>query len=110
MVGERLGNVLKALNSGGSSQIALYGPDNTILQTTLKSAASSVNDLILPADTFRQSLNSSQQVSVRNLQLGTQPHQAAYFPFQFGPEVLGVLGVITPNNIPFLTGMGQQLT
>jgi two-component system, OmpR family, phosphate regulon sensor histidine kinase PhoR len=109
LIGQRLGNALEALRSGGTDDVALYGPDSTPLQTTLKTDAALASSLALPAGLFNQTLTDSHQVRVQTFKLGAQPYQAAYFPFQFGPQVLGVVGVFSPDNSLFLTGMGQQL-
>jgi len=44
------------------------------------------------------------------LQLDDVPYQAAYRAFQFGPAVLGVIGVFVPDDVPFITETGRQLT
>jgi signal transduction histidine kinase len=107
LVGQRLGTVLDALKSDSAVDVALYGSDSTALQTTFVSPFS---NLALAPDLFSQTLTASAQIPVRSFDLGVQPYQAAYFPFQFGPQVLGVVAVFAPDNTPFMTGMGQQLT
>src|SRR6185503_5805328 len=42
--------------------------------------------------------------------IGQTTFQTAYFPFQFGPNTLGVIAAFAPDNIPFITEMGRQLT
>lgn len=108
ILGQSLPNVLDNLKADGMADIAFYGAENTLLQTTLPTD-SDLDSLRLESDLFQQTLGTSGQVPVRNIQVNGQLHQAAYLPFQFGPQVLGVLGTLVTDNIPFLAGLGQQM-
>ncbi len=108
IVGQRLVTVLDALKSNGSAEIALFGADSTLLQTTLKTPVGTT--LGLSQQAFTQALSSSGQVTVHSFQISQQSWQGGYFPFQFGPQVLGVVGVFSADTTPVLSGMGRQLT
>jgi signal transduction histidine kinase len=109
LVGRRLTTVLDELQASGMADVALYGHDAALLQTTLE--LDSVNGLPIAPELFSQALTTTpSQVPVKETQIGQALYQTAYFPFQFGPDTLGVVAAYIPNSIPFVTEIGRQLT
>lgn len=110
LVGQQLGHVLSELKVDGFAELAVYGAEGVVLQTTLSATDSSLPELNLAPGTFQQILSLTDSAVLSALNLNGQPYQAAYFPFQFGPERLGVLAAIAPDNVPAIAQSSQQLT
>lgn len=106
LVGLRLDVVLEALQGGAPAEVAFYGVDGRLLQTTF--AAPELEALSLAREVFNQALTSVQQVPIQTMQIGGIPYQGAYFPFNFGPQALGVVGTLLPDTVPFTTESGRQ--
>ena len=109
LVGQSLDAVLADLQSSAASELTLYGPDGGLLQTTLDDDADR-ESLALSGEVFSQALLAVNAVPIREFAIGDAPYEATYQPFQFGPETLGVVGVLLPDNVPFATEIGRQLT
>lgn len=109
LIGQYLDSVLTDLQNSTVSVLALYGAEGALLQTTF-SDDNLRGALNLSTEVFTQVISSPQQVPVQSLQLDDVPYQAAYRAFQFGPAVLGVIGVFVPDDVPFITETGRQLT
>lgn len=109
LVGRRLETFLTDL--GVVTDLAVYGQNGDLLQTTFETQRETVQSLTLDNNLFREALASAgQRVTTQNVSIGGQPYQAAYVPFVYGPNTLGVFGVLSPDNIPFVTEIGRQLT
>lgn len=106
LVGWRLDAVLDALQGGAPAEVAFYGADGRLLQTTF--AAPDLEALSLAREVFNQALTSVQQVPLQAMQIGGVPYQSAYFPFNFGPQALGVIGTLLPDAVPYATENGRQ--
>lgn len=107
-VGQRLDVVLSDLKGSAVAELALYGPEAVLLQTTLP-AGESREPLALDQTLFTQILLATRQVPVADVELGGLPYQVAYQPFTFGSQTLGVVAALLPDNVPFVTEMGRQL-
>jgi len=111
LVGRRFEAVLAELQGSGVADVAVYGEDGDLLQSTLIPATGSLDTLAIAPELFAQALTASlAEVPVQGTTIGEEAFQAAYMPFTFGPNTLGVIAAFTPNNIPFVTEMGRQLT
>jgi two-component system, OmpR family, sensor histidine kinase VicK len=109
LVGQRVSSVLDDLRSSAVADVALYGPDGALLQTSYPPGEGR-QALTLSREVFIQALLAVQQIPVQSVQLDGVPYQAAYQPFVFGPGALGVVGTLLPDNIPYVTETGRQLT
>ncbi|MEO8612164.1 MAG: ATP-binding protein [Chloroflexota bacterium] len=110
LVGRRFDAVVAELQGSGVADIAVYGDDAQLLQTTLKITGTTAALNIAP-ELFNQSLTAlPNQVPVQGVHIGQTIYQATYFPFQYGQNTLGVIAAFAPDNIPFITEMGRQLT
>jgi len=107
LVGRRFEAVLEGLHGSGLADVAVYGEDGKLLQITLKPG---VDMAAIPPELFDQAFTTSENMPVRGIQIDGDAYQVAYFPFQFGPNTLGVIGAFTPNSIPLVTEIGRQLT
>jgi signal transduction histidine kinase len=111
LVGRRFEAVLEELQGSGVADVALYGRDGNLLQTSIEPSTGSMEPLAISPELFNQALGTSPtQVPVQGIVVGQEAYQVAYSPFIFGPNTLGVVAAFTPNNIPFVTEMGRQLT
>lgn len=97
LVGQRLETILEDLTAGTGTRAAFFSSSGTALQTTLP-----VPPPNLSADTFRQQVM-AQQIEVEPVSVADTAFQAAFFPFHFGPETLGVIGLYVPDSLPALT-------
>lgn len=108
LVGQSLDTFLDDLRDSAVVDLMLYGPDAALLQTTLAEAADAA--MLLDDALFEQALLADEALPVRPLALSEQDYQVAYQPLRFGPVRLGVIGVLMPDDAPFITEMGRQLT
>ncbi len=109
LVGRSLDNLLADLKADGIADLALYGSDAALLQTTARPVDAVSSALALSPDTFQQIIATPNQLTLLPLQLKSQSYQAAYEPFQFGAQTLGVIAVLLPDTVPAITRTGQQL-
>jgi two-component system sensor histidine kinase ResE len=110
LVGQKIERVISEIHGSAIADVALYGPDGALMQTTFAPNDAAFSALALDGDLFQQAARAVQNIPVQSLQIETTLYQGAYFPFIFGPNILGVMGVVMPDNIPFATEMGRQLT
>lgn len=110
MVGFRMERILSDLRASGSAELALYGSDSALLQTTLPTRDTLLESLTISPELYEQGVRASVQVPVQPLVFDSIPYQAAYIPFHYGPNTLGVIGVFMPDNVPFAMAIGRQLT
>lgn len=109
LVGQHMETVLAELRGSALADLAFYGPDGILMQTTFP-AGQNRAPLAIPPEVFTQALLAVQQIPVRAFSIETQPYQAAYQPFNYGPNTLGVVAALMPDNIPYVTETGRQLT
>lgn len=109
LVGQQLTQVMESLRGSALADLALYGPDGALLQTTWAEDIAR-ESLALPPEVFTQALIADYQLPLQSLSLGAYAYQAVYQPFRFGPQTLGVVGAFMPDHIPFVTESGRQLT
>ncbi len=109
LVGQALGDVLHELKGSAVADLTLYGPDGNLLQTTFD-VGYSRDSLEVGEVVFNQALLATRELPIRGFLIDNVPFQAAYLPFNFGPNTLGVVGTFMPDHIPFMTATGRQLT
>ncbi|MBI1281292.1 MAG: PAS domain-containing protein [Anaerolineaceae bacterium] len=109
LVGRTLDNVLADLKTDSMADLALYGSDGGLLQTTTHPVDSTASQLTLSADVFNQTLAVPDQLTLRSIQLNNQAYQAAYSSFQFGSQPIGVIALFLPDSVPTIAQTGQQL-
>ncbi len=110
LVGTRLERILADLRDSTVQNLALYDRDAALIQTTFSADTSALASLALPANTFHEALMTSNRTTVQGVVIDGHVYQGAYLPFSFGPNTLGILAAVAPNNIPFADGIGRQLT
>ncbi|MBA3873333.1 MAG: PAS domain S-box protein, partial [Anaerolineae bacterium] len=89
--------------------VALYGSDSALLQTTTHPVNTTSSELNLSPDELQRILAAPNQLTLHPIQLNSQAYQAAYAPFQFGTQPLGVIASFLPDTVPAITQTGQQL-
>ncbi len=107
-VGQSLTEILLDLKASASTDLAFYGPQADLLQTTFASDNRDV--LVIGQEVFIQALGATRNIPVQQIQLDGSYYNTAFQPFIFGPTTLGVIGVIMRDNLPFVTETGRQLT
>jgi signal transduction histidine kinase len=109
LVGNDLPSVLAELKGSALADVALYGDDGTLLQTTYPNLAV-LPSLELSPEIFSQSLNAVGQVVTQNVQIGDQRYRAAYQPLIYGGATIGVVAAMMPDDTAFATEVGRQIT
>jgi PAS domain S-box-containing protein len=107
MVGQRLDAVMDALKGSAVADVALYGADGRLLQTTFPQV-NALSALSLAPEVYNQAIAAVQQIPLQSLKIGGRAYQGAYFPLNYGPNTLGVIAALMPDNVPFATELGRQ--
>ena len=107
LVGQSLETLLLDLQGSALADIAFYGTDGELLQTTLQLDPAW---LTLENGVFNQALNATNQIPLRTFDVETETYQGTYQPFRFGGNTLGVVGVLMRDSIPYVTETGKQIT
>ncbi len=111
LVGLYLNQVLEDLQGSAVADVALYGADGRLLATTLLlqgdvSAFNTIDDALI-----QQTLNTAGQAIITPpMPINNIPYRAVYFPFIYGTQTLGVVATFVPDNVPFATEIGRQIT
>jgi len=109
LVGQSIQSVLRDLKGSAIADLSVYGPDAALLQTTLDLNTVEPPLQVQP-EILAQVFGRVDEVPVETMRLGGVPYNVAYSPFQFGATTLGALGVLIPDDLPFITETGRQLT
>jgi signal transduction histidine kinase len=109
LVGNALPSVLAELKGSALADVALYGEDGTLLQTTYPNLAA-LPSLELAPEVFGQALAAVGQVVTQSVQIGEQRYRASYQPFVYGDVTLGVVAAMMPDDTAFATEVGRQIT
>ncbi|NWF69380.1 MAG: hypothetical protein HXY40_09865 [Chloroflexi bacterium] len=108
LVGTHLASALAELKGSALVDVALYGTDGALLQTTYPNLAA-LPSLQLAPEVFNQALAAVGQVVTQNVQIGPQAYRAAYQPLLYGGQTLGVVGALLPDDTAFATELGRQI-
>ncbi|MBI5670470.1 MAG: PAS domain-containing protein [Chloroflexi bacterium] len=108
LVGQRLESVLAHLRGSTIIDVAFYGPDGALARTTFPLTDDTLAALQLTPEAFNHAVASAQPV--QPLTISSQSYKTTAFPFQFGPNVLGVMAAFAPDALPALAHMGRQIT
>jgi signal transduction histidine kinase len=109
LVGQRLDSVAEALRASAVANITLYDDQGAVMQTTFPTEQTSLSDLRLDSAIISQ-LSASDQPIKTAFSLGSTPYRAVYLPFVFGEDQPALIGVALPDNIPFATAVGRQIS
>ncbi|MEZ4671637.1 MAG: ATP-binding protein [Anaerolineae bacterium] len=111
MIGQEAGHVLTQLKAEGFAELSLYGDDGSVLQSTFPAeAGATLSSLNLAPESFQHVLSLTDSAALSSLTLDGRAFQAAYFPFQFGPQTLGVISAVAPDSVPAIAQSNRQLT
>lgn len=108
LVGQGLGDVLADVQGSAYADLAMYGGDQALLQTTFDSDINR-SALAISNELYVQSATAVNAIPLIDLQLGDTLYQSAYQPFNYGPNTLGVIGTFVRDDVPFITEIGRQL-
>ncbi len=109
LVGNDLPSVLSELKGSSLTDVALYGEDGTLLQTTYPNLAA-LPSLELAPELFGQALGAVGQVVTQNVQIGEQRYRASYQPLIYGGTTIGLVAALLPDDTTFATEIGRQIT
>ncbi|MEM6284782.1 MAG: ATP-binding protein [Chloroflexota bacterium] len=111
LAGNNMDALTAELQGSAVAQVAVYGADAQLLQTSLELNDITRQALVLDTALQRQALaTDGRNVPVRSLTMGGVPYRAAYAPLNYGQSTPGVVAVLIPDNLPFATGVARQLT
>jgi signal transduction histidine kinase len=109
LIGQRLDSVLEDLKSSAVADLVIYGPEGQLLQTTFTSVENR-QALILSQEVFNQAFWAENSIPQPEFFVDGVMYQGTVQPFRFGATTLGVVGTMMPDQIPFITETGRQLT
>lgn len=92
LVGRRLTRLLSSLHTSALAEVALFGPDQQLLASTM------------PVDT---PLSPSSTDTIQPVDLAGESYQSLAFPLNYGNSTPGTMNIYLPRNIG--AGVGQQL-
>jgi signal transduction histidine kinase len=110
VTGRQLQKVLDGFKSDGLGELALFGEDGQLLQTTLPPDDAVRNELLVSAEAIDTALTADHQITVQRITLDTTPYQTTLIPFRFGQQTLGLMSILLPDNVPLITQSAHQLT
>ncbi|MEO0563369.1 MAG: hypothetical protein AAF125_14770, partial [Chloroflexota bacterium] len=109
LAGLGLDDVAVALGGTSVASVAVYGANGDLVETTFALNDDIRASLTIPPELAASSLiEQPETVPVRALTLEGQPHRAAYVPFTYGENVLGVVSVLLRDDLPAATTLGRQ--
>lgn len=108
-LGRALPDVIARLKTSAIADVAFYAPDGGLAGATLALSTANLEGLRLPEAIRGQVLGDGATVKTATTLEGAL-YRVVYSPFAYGEAVLGVVGVFTPNSIPFATELGRQVT
>lgn len=93
LVGQRLSWVLATLHTSVMADAALFAPNGRQLAATRTDIAE-----------LNPTMNAPHP-----LQFNGEDYEGLYFPLQYGPEVIGSVGLLLSDSVALRSGVGQQL-
>lgn len=109
LVGQRLSTLIVDLRASAVAQLTIYAADGTAYYTTLDLDTVTPERLAISVDTVNQSLASETPVSDIST-FGTSRYRTMITPFNYGDNTLGVVATLVPDNVPFASAIGRQLS
>lgn len=111
LVGQRLDRVLASLQGSAVADVAVYDADGVLLETTLTLNPAVDSPLLLDRAVVNQVLASQQPVMLGGtIPINGVAHNALYTPFVYGPNIVGIVATLMPDNVPYVTGVPRQVT
>lgn len=109
LVGQQLATLVEQLRVSALTQLAIYDGSGTALYTNLELDNTVLDDLNIAPETVSQTLNSDNPVIAITTPTNER-YRTLYLPFDYGNARLGILSVLVPDNVPFATAIGRQLS
>ena len=109
LVGQRLSTLIQNLRASAVAHLTIYNQEGLAYFTSLNLDTQTLENLSIPSDTISQTLASNSPVSTTNT-FGATRYRALYTPFEFGENTLGVIATLVPDNVPFASSLGRQLS
>ena len=104
-------SLLDSFQMNTLTEVTLYTPDSTLLDTTLELDSSNLSLLDTQQAIIDQTLSNSNQVTLANgLSLAGENYRSAYIPLSMGETTLGVLSVLMHDNVAMATSGGRQIS
>jgi signal transduction histidine kinase len=115
ITGIKLQRAMQLLRDNGESHLVVYGPQGEALYLTLPTVEASQSGLMILPGIGRQAVTTAtttstgQLIPIQNVEIGTSLYQIAYVPFILDSNVLGVIGLLRPNNAWIATSSSRHV-
>lgn len=109
LVGQTARTALAELQASAVTELLLFTTDGVLAGATLDVGALPLAQVTLDDGIRAQVLNANMPVK-GTLTLDGLPYRALYAPLRYHDALLGVVVVLLPNNVPFASETGRQLT
>lgn len=111
LVGQQFATVLDELQASSVTETVVYDASGALAQTTFTLDDAVRRSVRVDATIMQQTLQlEAGRVPVQSVMVADVPYRVGYTPFIYGDNLLGVLGVLLPDSVPFATEVGRQLT
>ncbi len=109
LVGQRLATITENLRASAVAHLTIYDASGSAYYTSLDLDTGTLENLVVSPDTINTTLASSMPVTDSVTIAGT-PYRRLYMPFTYGNNTPGVISTIVPDNVPFASAIGRQLS
>ncbi len=110
LAGQQVAAVMADLQTSAVINLALYGPDGRLLQTSLPLETDLLSGLAAVPSVTPEWAARAAQAMVQPITLAGQSYLAAYAPFWFGDAPQGLLAALLPDSLPTLTEAARHAT
>lgn len=109
LVGQRLSSLVQNLRASAVAHLTIYDAEGSAYFTSLDLDTQTLEDLAISSQTISQTLTSTMPISAGST-FGSTRYRTLYMPFEFGENTLGVVATLVPDNVPFASSLGRQLS
>ncbi|MGB7338447.1 MAG: ATP-binding protein [Phototrophicaceae bacterium] len=109
LVGQLVPTVVQNLRASAIAQLTIYDASGNAFFTSLPLDNATLDNLSVTSDTIAQTLQASTPV-VATTTFSTTRYRTLYTPFTYGDRTLGVSAILIPDNLPFVSALGRQLS
>lgn len=109
LVGQRLATMVDNLRASAVAHLTIYDNSGSAYHTSLELDTTILENLLVPDTTIETTLVSPTPVSDSVTLAGT-PYRRLFTPFNYGGNTLAVIATLVPDNVPFASAIGRQLS
>lgn len=109
LVGQRMATIVENLRASAVAHLTIYDASGSAYYTSLDLDTAILENLAVSSNTIDTTLASPTPVSDSVTIAGT-PYRRLYTPFNYGNNTLAVIATLVPDNVPFASAIGRQLS